>query len=93
MRINKAVTMLNHDTRLYPHHIDDARLFDLSAPVAEVVRHPQDPSIWGLKNLGGEKWVVTLADGSVKDVSPGQSAKLASGTKVNFGKIEGEIRY
>jgi DNA-binding helix-hairpin-helix protein with protein kinase domain len=93
MRIDKStVVMLNHDTRLFPHHIDDQRLYDFSQPMAEVTRHPTDPRIWGLKNLSQEKWVSTAADGTVRDVVPGRSVTLAVGTKIHFGKAEGEIR-
>ncbi len=93
IRIGKTVAMLNHDSKLFPHHVDDAKLFDFSKPVGEVVRHPQNPGVWGLKNLSSDKWVVTGPDGSVKDVEPGRSATLGSGSRINFGKAEGEIRY
>jgi DNA-binding helix-hairpin-helix protein with protein kinase domain len=93
IRIGKAVTMLNHDSCLYPHHVDDEKLYDFSQPIAEVTRHPKDPNLWGLKNRGREKWVVTVADGSFKDVEPGRSVALARGTRINFGKVEGEIGY
>jgi hypothetical protein len=84
--------MLNYDAKLFPHHVDDARLYDFSAPVAEVAAHPTNPNIWGLKNLSQEKWFITAADGSVKDVEPSRSVTLAVGTKIQFGKNEGEIR-
>jgi serine/threonine protein kinase len=92
IRIGNGIVMLNHDTQLFPHHVDDQRLYDFSQPVAAVTQHPQDPSIWGLKNLSGEKWVTTTADGAIQDVGPGRSVRLAVGVKVNFGKTEGEIR-
>jgi serine/threonine protein kinase len=92
IRIGRNIVMLNHDTKLYPHHIDEAKLYDFSTSVAEVNRHPTDPKIWGLKNLSGEKWVCTIDEGAVKDVEPGRSVTLAVGTKINFGKTEGEIR-
>ncbi len=85
--------MLNRDTRLFPHHVDVQRKWDFSRPVAEVTRHPTDPSIWGLKNLSSEKWVLTKSDGSIQEVEVGRSAPLAVGSKINFGSIEGEIRY
>ncbi len=92
MRIGKHVIMLNHDTRLYPHHIDPSRSYDFSQPVAEITRHPKDPSIWGLKNLSDRKWNSTVGD-TVKEVEPGRSVTLAVGTSINFGtSIEGEIR-
>ncbi|MCP9493858.1 MAG: hypothetical protein MSG64_05300 [Pyrinomonadaceae bacterium MAG19_C2-C3] len=92
IRVNRQVVMLNHDTRLFPHHTDDDRLYDFTAPVAEVARHPTDKNIWGLKNLSDDKWVVTAADGSIRDVEPQRSVTLAVGTRIHFGKIEGEIR-
>jgi len=92
MRIEKNIIMLNHDTRLYPHHIDDQRMYDFAQPVAAMTQHPQDPNVWGLKNVGDEKWVITTAGGTIKDVEPGNSVRLAVGTKVNFGQVEGEIR-
>jgi eukaryotic-like serine/threonine-protein kinase len=92
LRIGKdTVVMLNHDTKLFPHHIDSQRLYDYGQPVAELARHPVNPNIWGLKNLSSEKWVVAMQDG-IRDVEPGRSVPLAVGTKVNFGKVEGEIR-
>lgn len=92
LRIGDAVVMLNYDTKLYPHHVDPGRMYDFSAPVAEVTRHPQNPNIWGLKNLAIEKWVITLDDGAIKDVEYGRSMTLTPGVKISFGKREGEIR-
>jgi serine/threonine protein kinase len=93
LHIGKAVVMLNADSRLYPHHMDDGRRWDFSRPAAEVVRHPTDPNVWGLKNTSGEKWVATLPNGTLRDVEPGRSVPLGTNTKINFGKMEGEIRY
>lgn len=92
IRIEKQIVMLNHDTKLYPHHIDHYKMYDFSAPVAEITCHPKDPNIWGLKNLGSEKWTVTMPDNTVKDVEPGRSVRLAEGIKIHFGNTEGEIR-
>jgi serine/threonine protein kinase len=93
IRIDKNVILLNNDTKLYPHHIDPQRLFDFTAPIAEIATNPANPSMWGLKNLSSEKWVMTAVDGSIKDVDPGRSATLAVGIKINFGKLVGEVRY
>jgi eukaryotic-like serine/threonine-protein kinase len=92
IRLNREAVMLNHDTQLFPHHVDGARLYDFSEPVAAVTRHPADENVWGLKNLSGEKWVAVTADGKVRDVEPGRSLTLSIGTKIQFGKTEGEIR-
>jgi hypothetical protein len=67
-------------------------MYDFSLPVAEVVPHPQNPQVWGLKNLSNEKWTILAQDGTPRDIEPGKSATLATGLKINFGKTEGEIR-
>jgi eukaryotic-like serine/threonine-protein kinase len=94
IRINKSrnVIMLNHDSQIFPHHINEQRPYDFSQPVACVSQNPKNPGVWGLKNLSTEKWVVTTADGTIKDVAPAQNITLAVGTKINFGRTEGEIR-
>lgn len=89
--IGRHVVFLNSGTKLFSHHVDNAKLYDFSQPVAAVAQHPTDPSIWGLKNLSTDKWVSTNAEGAVRDVPPGRSVSFAFGTKINFGKTEGEI--
>jgi len=93
IRIDNNVVMLNHNTKLFPHHIDEQKMYDFSQPVAEVNRHPTNPNFWGLKNLTSEKWSITKSDGTVQDVYPGKSVPLISGTKILFGNKQGEIRY
>jgi serine/threonine protein kinase len=93
IRIGRSIVMLNADTKLTPHHFSVGEAFEFSTAIAEVVRHPTDPNLWGLKNLSDDKWVVTLPNGSLRDVETGRSAPLVTGTKINFGPVEGEIRY
>jgi DNA-binding helix-hairpin-helix protein with protein kinase domain len=88
---NDRLVMLNHDTHLFPHHIDDQRMHDFSQPLASVQRHPTNDQIWGLKNLTVQNWSCKLANGSVVDVPPGRSVTLALGSTVHFGNTNGEI--
>jgi len=92
IRIDRAIIMLNHDTRIFPHHVDDRHLYDFSRPVAEVSRHPSKPGVWGLKNVSGEKWVMTTPKEINKDVPPGKNIPLVNGTRIHFGNKQGEIR-
>jgi len=93
LRIDKSVVLLNHDTALLPHHLGHSKEFVPENPVARVNRHPQDPTVWGLRNESTDKWVATLPNGSTIDVEPGKNVRLATGTRIQFGKVEGEIRY
>jgi eukaryotic-like serine/threonine-protein kinase len=95
IRIGKDVVMLNYDAKIYHYHIDkmyDFSQLDYSNAVGEMSQHPKNPNIWGIKNLSDNKWVITYADKRLNDVAPGQSVSLSVGTKINFGKEEGEIR-
>jgi hypothetical protein len=60
--------------------------------VAEVNANPKDPSILGLQNCSNQFWIATLPIGQQKQIYPGRSIKLAVGTKINFGSVEGEVR-
>jgi eukaryotic-like serine/threonine-protein kinase len=92
IRIGDNIIMLNADTKIYPHHVNREKKWDFSQPVAQVNRHPADPNRWGLKNVSGERWVITKPDGTKQDVAVGQNAPLVVNLKINFGSTEGEIR-
>ena len=93
MRIERDVVMLNHDTLLYPHHLDAERRYSFDTPVAEVTQHPQDPQIWGLRNRSAQKWTSQNANGQFNDVEPGKTVTLSSGLRIQFGSREGEVRF
>jgi eukaryotic-like serine/threonine-protein kinase len=93
LRVGRAMVMLNHDTCLFPHHVDEQRANDFSRPIAEIATHPQHPDVWGLKNLTDEKWsFCNGGDPHLGEVLPGRTLRLESGMRINFGKLEGEIR-
>jgi DNA-binding helix-hairpin-helix protein with protein kinase domain len=91
--LGRAPVMLNHDTSLFAHHTDEDQKYNFSKPIAAVARHPSDRTIWGLQNLSDQTWSTTNVKGEINDVSPGRSVTLAAGTRINFGHIEGEIRF
>jgi hypothetical protein len=84
--------MLNHDTQLFPHHLDPQRLYDFSAPWASMVRHPTDPGVWGLRNDGGRGWSATRPGGGELMVEPGRTVPLQPGTEIRFGPTTGIVR-
>jgi eukaryotic-like serine/threonine-protein kinase len=88
--IGRHVVVLNHDTELFPHHLQERHL-DFGSPAASVIQHPTDPSRWGLRNETGVSWVAIRSDGTPVDVPPGRSVTLARGVRIQFGKAIGEI--
>lgn len=92
MRLGNTVVMLNPSSKLYPHHLEGSRnAVDFSKPFAEVTRHPTDPSLLGLKNLSDQAWTATI-DGAMREVAPARSVALSNGTRIHFGRAEGEVR-
>lgn len=90
--LDRRVVLLNHDTRLYPQHLDPAGRHDVNTPLAAVRQHPRNPAIWGLHNLSGHDWTLIQADGQTLAVPPGHSLTLAAGVRVDFGTQTGVIR-
>lgn len=59
--------------------------------VAEVTRHPSDPALLGLTNLSTGVWETVTASGMRREIGPGQTIKLALGTRIDFGSTDGEV--
>lgn len=59
--------------------------------VATVNHNPKDPSVLGLQNLSTTPWRATLPGGEVREVPCSKSVKLASGSKIDFGTVQGEV--
>lgn len=83
--------ILNNKAELYPYHLYPARTNDITPAVAQVVQHPTNPNIWGLKNLTVDVWTFT-DNGVLKTVEQGKSVTLATGITINFGQAQAEIR-
>jgi len=83
--------VLNQDTLLYPHHLDENRLNDYSEVMGEMVRHPKKADLWGLKNISQQTWQSFGPSGKGVEVGPGKSVSLVPGLRVRFGNIEATI--
>jgi DNA-binding helix-hairpin-helix protein with protein kinase domain len=80
---------LNAGTRVVAHHL--RRDYDYDTVVGVVVAHPRRPGVWGLKNLTGGNWQVTLDDGRTALVEPGRSAGLVPGMSIEFAGARGTL--
>jgi RsiW-degrading membrane proteinase PrsW (M82 family) len=74
--------------------IDFAALFGAAGAgaVGEITRHPTDPHILGLKNVGSSAWTSTTAQGATITVPPGKNVRIAAGTKLIFGPLTLDIQ-
>ena len=90
IKIEDAVILLNRATRLFGYHVGSTR--DDDTPIAEVVQNPRRSDLFGLRNLGAEKWTLTKPDGAVIDVPPGRAAPILDGNRIHFGQRTGEVQ-
>ena len=91
LRIQQRTIPLAMGTKIQAREIPGLAAQKPGGVVAEVNVNPKDPRILGLHNCSQQVWVATLANGQQKRIDRDRSIKLAAGTKINFGTIEGEI--
>lgn len=87
--IERNTVLLMANAKLYKHHIDGKH--DMDTVVGEVVQNPDNPNIWGVKNLSKGNWIYIKADGTQIPVSEGRSAAIAKDAKIDFGQLVGEF--
>jgi eukaryotic-like serine/threonine-protein kinase len=91
LQLGNHRVMLNHDTAIFPHHIDSQRPYDFSEAVARVVPHPTKPEVWGLKNYSNLPWTAAGAEGGQISVPAGRSVTLREGVRIGFGAVDGTV--
>jgi len=65
-------------TTLHRHHFDVLHPPQGDAPLAELVAHPSDPTVLGLRNLGEGPWRAVLERGGELEIAPGRSVNVAA---------------
>jgi len=88
--IGKNQVALLSTTKLYSHHVNND--YDISTVMGSTVRNPKNPNQWGIRNDSSGNWTYVNADGSQETVIPGKSAVIATGAKINFGRMTGEFK-
>lgn len=92
LHVKRQVIPMTDGTCLSAREIPGLEPQGTDRVVAQVNHNPQEPTVLGLKNCSHRGWIATLATGEQRQVESGRSIKLANGTKINFGSVEGEIR-
>lgn len=92
MRIGDQVIMLNHDTKLFEHHLDPRATLDFRVVMAAVTQHPTQTGVWGLKNMTKDMWLVTGKDGRRYTVASGKSVTLDDGMEITIDRVHCHIK-
>ena len=69
-------------TTLHRHHFDPLHPPQGDAPLAELVPHPSDPAILGLRNRSGDPWRAALAQDGELEIPPGKSVNVEAVAQV-----------
>lgn len=92
LQVGNHFVMLNFNTQIFPHHINPSKIYDFSVPAGMITQNPENPSIWGLKNLTDESWEVNI-QGEARSIPAGRALKLTNNVHVNFGTSTGVINF
>ena len=88
---NGKIVALADGVKLSTADIPGLQASTAGGHIAEVGRNPNDPTIFGLKNLSRMPWTATLANRDRVQVEPGRNVRIAAGTRISFGSVDAEI--
>lgn len=82
--------------KIYKYEIDDDDItvdsLSEKNAIGEVITNKNNPQIWGLRNIGKNKWVKKTPNGKIEEIEPNGVIPVARGIAINFGSsIEGII--
>lgn len=90
LKMGSHIVMLNPNSVLYKHQIG-AAVYDIVNPIAQVVPHPQHPSVMGLRNLSSGSWALIKKDGILQEVEPQKAVTITDDIEIDFGSTRGQI--
>ncbi|MDM8559410.1 protein kinase [Candidatus Parabeggiatoa sp. HSG14] len=82
--------LLTQKTKLFQRHIQP----NTDMPnhiIGEVIQNPNNPNMWGIRNLTKTKWTATFPDGNTKSIESQRAAPLNLGLKLNIEGTKAEI--
>jgi len=92
IRSKERTVVLNPDTKLRAYQIDKIDdVYEGDNPIGVMAQNPNDPKVWGLRNLTNDNWFYSVNDAEEKTCVPQKTVILTKGLKINFGTATGEI--
>lgn len=89
LRVGGNLVALGNSSRVLGHDLKQNR--DMSTLVAEVTTHPQRAGLYGLTNCTADSWSAVLPSGENREIDPGRSIRLRSGTELSIGGVKTQI--
>jgi hypothetical protein len=78
--------VLNDNTKLYQYQITRSviDIEDGDKIIGEVTQKPNDPSVWGIRNLSDGIWQTIRQNGGIIELPPGRAVTLSENLQINF---------
>jgi hypothetical protein len=90
LSVQQYKVVLFPNQKIYRCHFDNDS-DDYNEVCGEVLRNPDKPQIWGLKNLSSASWQITAEDGTNKTIAKGEVLVIAKTKSINFGNCVAKI--
>jgi hypothetical protein len=90
LSVQKYKVVLFPGMKLYRCHTDNDS-DDYREISGEVIRNPDKPQIWGLRNLSASAWTATAQDGTAKAIAKGDVLVIAKTKNIDFGNCMATI--
>ena len=90
LKIGGESIILNSETKIFQHHARND--LNISRIIGEVSQNPNNPKIWGIKNLSDDIWTYISPLGVTFQVEKGKSIPITKNAKINFGLNIAEIQ-
>jgi DNA-binding helix-hairpin-helix protein with protein kinase domain len=90
LSVDKYKVVLFPGQKIYRCHFDNDS-DDYKEICGEVLRNPDKPQIWGLRNLSSRTWTVTETDGAVKTIAKNDVLVIVTAKSIDFGNCVAEI--
>jgi DNA-binding helix-hairpin-helix protein with protein kinase domain len=87
---SQHIVLLTQNTYLIQRHLQPTTEIP-EQPIGQVVQNPNNPNMWGIRNLTETAWTITFLDGSTKTIEPQRAVPLKLGLQLNISGIEAEI--
>lgn len=87
--LGRRAVAVSEGAHLHGHHLNGD--YDYATTIAEVVRHPTNPDLLGLRNLTEGLWTARLPGGDEREVEPGRSVRVTPGVEVDLGRVVARV--
>ena len=90
MIVGRNRILITSTAKIYARHTEGGN--DMETVTGAVAVNPDNPSVWGIRNMTNYNWTYISGDGSQVTVAPGKAARILPDAKIDFGRETAEFK-